>query len=293
MGTPNAELSDLLAVPVEARIQPMTRLAVELAAARVGGGSLDSALVAGVTAALVELLESGVGDTPERVALGDALGALGDPRLRRPDQDDYWALVAVDGYSLRVGRYLVTNYEWRLWVDGGGYQRDDVWTDEGRAWRDSGAERWTTLAADPAQKSLLSPNQPVVGVTWFEAMAYATTFGARLPERLERSQIVRGDGKRPYPWGEPFGTGRANTREEVVNRSTAVGLFRGDVTPDGVYDLAGNVGEWTLDGTGDKRVYHPGSWRQPSMAAWAKALAIRPPDSRGDDLGFRLVADLS
>jgi formylglycine-generating enzyme required for sulfatase activity len=137
------------------------------------------------------------------------------------------------------------------------------------------------------------PNQPVVGVNWFEAMAYATTFGARLPYRLERSQIVRGEARRPYPWGEPFGTGRANTREEVVNRTSAVGLFRGDVTPEGVYDLAGNVGEWTLDGTGDKRVYHPGSWRQPSMAAWAKALAIRPPDGRGDDLGFRLVADLS
>ena len=104
---------------------------------------------------------------------------------------------------------------------------------------------------------------------------------------------MRGLEKRPYPWGEPFGHGNAATREEVLGRPVAIGLFRSDMTPDGVWDLAGNVAEWTLDIAGDKRVLHPGSWKQPSMESWAKAIAIQSPDYRSDDLGFRIVADAS
>lgn len=293
MTLPHAELSALLAMPAAGRLEPLTKLAVELVAGRSRGDQLDPGLVGSVTEALVALLESGAGEPRARVALGDALGQLGDPRLRTPDQADYWARVDLDGYALRVGRYAVTNWEWRLWLAQGGYDRAESWTEDGLAWRASGAPGWATLSGTSEMQDLLCPNQPVVGVNWYEAMAYARSFGARLPERLERSAIVRGLGKRPYPWGEPFGTGNANTREEVTGRPSAVGLFRGDVTPEGIYDLAGNVAEWNLDEVGDKRVYHPGSWRQPSMAAWAKALALRSPDSRADDLGFRLVVDLS
>lgn len=292
MGPLHAELSAILAMPAEDRLEPLTRLALSLVEARARGESIDEALLIGVTDALLSSFETDVGEPKVRVALGEALGLLGDPRLRLPEQPDYWADVDVDGYGLRVGRHPVTNWEWRQWVDGGGYQRDDIWSAEGLAWRDSGAPRWTDGARDPANASLLIPNQPVVGVTWFEADAFARAHGARLPERLERSQIVRGAGKRPYPWGEPFGAGNANTREEVVGRPSAVGLFRGDMTPEGIFDLAGNVAEWNQDEVGDKRVYHPGSWRQPSMASWAKALALRAPDTQADDLGLRLVTDL-
>ncbi len=291
MSPRHAELSSLLALPAEQRLEPLSRLALELVDARASGLDGEPGLVSGVVDALVVLLESGAGETRARVVVGEALGLLGDPRLRTPEQPDYWASVDMDGYTLRVGRYPVTNQEWRRWVEGGGYDRDELWTADGLAWRDSGAPRWADFARDPSHRPLLIPNQPVIGVTWFEAMAYARGAGARLPERAERSQIVRGSGKRPYPWGEPFGSGNANTREEVVGRPCAVGLFRGDQTPDGVFDLAGNVAEWNQDEVGDKRIFHPGSWRQPSMAAWAKALALRAPDSRADDLGLRLVSD--
>jgi formylglycine-generating enzyme required for sulfatase activity len=71
-----------------------------------------------------------------------------------------------------------------------------------------------------------------------------------------------------------------------------VGLFVHDRTPEGVTDLAGNAAEWLADdmGTGE-RLYHPGSWKQPSMASWAKALQTAPPDYRAPDLGFRLIRD--
>lgn len=293
MGLPNTELSALLALPAESRLEPLTRLATAMVAARAHDQSVDPGFQGAVAEALTALLESGAGDGRTRLVLGEALGHLGDPRLRLPDQPDYWALVDMDGYSLRIARYPVTVWEWRRWVEAGNYQRDEWWDEAGRAWRDSGAQLWPDMARDPDLRPFLVPNQPVVGVTWHEAMAYARSFRARLPERAERSHVVRGQERRPYPWGEPFGTGRANTREEVMGRPCAVGLYRLDRTPEGVFDLAGNVGEWTVDEVGDKRVYHPGSWRQPSMASWAKALALRAPGSRSDDLGFRLAADLT
>ncbi len=292
MAPQHVELSTLLALPAEARLEPLTRMAATLVAARAGGEPLEDDQVAAVTDALVALLESGVGDPADRVALGEALGALGDPRLSTPNQPAYWATTELDGYRLRVARFPVTSWEWRRWIDQGGYDRDEHWTPDGLAWRNSGAQRWAEYAQDAEVQGMLLPNQPVIGVNWFEAIAYARSFGARLPERAERSEIVRGSGKRPYPWGEPFGMGNANTREEVLSRPCAVGLFRADCTPEGIFDLAGNVAEWNQDEVGDKRIYHPGSWRQPSMAAWAKALALRAPDARGDDLGLRLVTDL-
>ena len=147
---------------------------------------------------------------------------------------------------------------------------------------------WGDLAKDPEVAHLVIPNHPVVGVNWYEADAYARAHGARLISNGERRWIVRGVEKRPYPWGQPFGDGNANTREESLGQPCAIGLFLRDRTPDGVWDLAGNVAEWLGDGSDEKRMLHPGSWVRPSMASWAKALELSPPDTRSADLGFRL-----
>ena len=289
----SAVLKDLLSLPPEDQLTPLTRLASALADAQDRGEAASEDDLAATRAALVALVASGVGEGRARLELGEALGRLGDPRLRRPNQPDYWVEVPLEGFNLRVGRYLVTNWEWQRWVDEGGYAHDANWSPEGLLWRDGGSDRWTDLMKSPGLSRFLVPNQPVVGVNWYEAMAYATAMGARLPERAERSQITRGVGKRPYPWGEPFGAGNANTREEVLGRPCAVGLFVADTTPEGVCDLAGNAAEWAIDEVGDKRVTHPGSWKQPSMASWAKALALLPPEGRAPDLGFRLVQDVA
>ena len=71
-----------------------------------------------------------------------------------------------------------------------------------------------------------------------------------------------------------------------------MGLYTRDCTPEGVYDLAGNVAEWTMDEADDEVIIHPGSWNQPSMSAWAKARALVPQKTRSADLGFRLARDV-
>jgi len=277
-------------------------------------GLVDAALAAGqpvpeeVLRATVQAVHAGAGTGHVRLALGDALGRAGDPRLRSPGDAGYWVETTTDyGDPLVVGAFPVTVAEFQAWVDAGGYADRAVWSDEGWAWLDATSDPWPELSKN-LDASLLVPNQPVVHVTFFEADAYATAHGARLIRTDERLWIVRGEERRPYPWGAPFGEGHANTREEALGRPCAVGLFGGDQTPEGVYDLAGNVAEWTGDDElpyvdfdsvdeGEEpavlqcRTIHPGAWNQPALAAWAKAKALVVPESRWNALGFRLARD--
>ncbi len=241
---------------------------------------------------LLELLKSDVGTGSERLAAGELLGLLGDPRLKSPSESEYWVSFAPpsgDDYSL--GRFQVTNQEFHEFVDAGGYKAQEHWTDAGWAWLQGCDDPWHTLSSRDGSLPYLVPNQPVVGVTLHEAVAYASWRGARLPRWSERVFAVRGEEKRPYPWGSPFGEGNANTAEEVLGRPCAVGIYLHDRTPDGVYDMAGNAGEWTADNDGQEYLLHPGSWDQPSLAAWAKALTTEGPEARWGALGFRLARD--
>lgn len=244
-----------------------------------------------VVQALVGELEAGTGTPKERVALGEVLGLLGDPRLRTAADEEYWARVPGEDGDIVIGRYMVTNAEFKAFVDAGGYEPGDHWDEAGKAWLADATDAWPVRAAGEDVDVYIVPNQPVVGVTWHEARAYARFHGCRLPRFDERLWVVRGEERRPYPWGSPFGDGNANTKEEVLGRPTAVGLFRNDRTPEGVYDLGGNAAEWAEDGVGEDRWIHPGAWDQPSMAAWAKAREIEPVTSRWGGLGFRLVRE--
>ena len=283
-----ARLQALASEPPEARLEALSALVGEVDVGELAGSEAGNLLAA----QLVEVIDSGEGSGRDRLVLGELLGHLGDPRLSAPADEDYWVRIPSDlGGEVVVGRFPVTNAEYKAWVDAGGYDDATAWTDEGKAWLDQTDDPWPVQAARDGSAPYIVPNQPVVGVTFFEADAYARAHGARLLNNDERVWVVRGEERRPYPWGSPFGEGHANTREEVLERPCAVGLFVGDRTPEGVCDLAGNVAEWNGDVVGAVRMIHPGAWDQPSMAAWAKAKELNPPDARWAGLGFRLARD--
>ena len=284
-------LSEILAHPAGVRLEKLTSFAEELASSADAGEAAPKELSQATVAALLEVVQSGEGSPKLRLGIGEALGRLGDPRLNKPDEAGYWVPTELDLGPVHVGRFPVTIAEWQRFVAVGGYEDDSFWSKDGLAWRDGVRQLWPDLAARDSIKHLVVSNQPVVGVSWFEAEAYATQHNARLLSFDERMQVARGDERRPYPWGEPFGRGNANTREEVLGKPCAVGLFVRDRTPEGIADLAGNVAEWTADRIGDDCVIHPGSWEQTSMASWAKARALEPASTRVAALGFRLARD--
>ncbi|MBN2797659.1 MAG: SUMF1/EgtB/PvdO family nonheme iron enzyme [Deltaproteobacteria bacterium] len=274
-----SQLQDILALEPEERVEQLSELL------KSGMDALDPAEL---VPAIVAVLDEDAGLPRDRCVLARALSQWGDPRLLLPTDPGYWIHIAREDGVLDVARDVVTNHEFSRFVEVDGYARRAWWSDEGWAWLQTQPETWRERRELLTAEGLAFANYPVVGVNWYEAEAFALAHGARLLDFDERLWVVRGEERRPYPWGAPFRGGKANTREEVLGHPCAVGLFIGDRTPEGVRDLAGNVAEWTSDEVGQDRWLHPGSWNEPSMASWAKARAHKSPTEWARDLGFRI-----
>jgi formylglycine-generating enzyme len=109
-------------------------------------------------------------------------------------------------------------------------------------------------------------NHPMVMVTWFGAKSYCESNGWRLPTEVEWEKAARGTDGRPFPWGEEIERNQANhySSHDIFEKvagglgdTTPVGFYNGSTyldyqtidsaSPYGLYDMAGNVWQWTGD----------------------------------------------
>ncbi|MDI6744105.1 MAG: SUMF1/EgtB/PvdO family nonheme iron enzyme [Thermodesulfovibrionales bacterium] len=96
---------------------------------------------------------------------------------------------------------------------------------------------------------------PVVNVSWHDANTYCKALGKRLPSEEEREKAARGTDERLYPWGKAFDKAKANTREAGIKGTVPVGSYESGKSPYGIYDMAGNVREWTDNWYDEKKIY--------------------------------------
>ena len=138
--------------------------------------------------------------------------------------------VYLDAYE--ISRYEITNAQYRAFI-----QATDRPTPRGH----NGEDTW-------ADETLNGGTQPVVGVTWFDAQAFAEWIGGSLPTEAQWERAARGTETRTYPWGDipPKARQHANFARRY-NRPMPVGQFPKGESPKGIADLAGNVWEWCLD----------------------------------------------
>ena len=199
-----------------------------------------------------------------RAALDDEMALVpeGDVRLAQPcgdtREDDATAsrgkLVYVD--PLFLDRHPVTNRQYQQFVTGGGYEQMALWDPE--IW--AGILDFVDQTAHPGPRYWRDgmfprgqQDHPVVGVSWYEAAAYARWLGKRSPTDPEwvkaASWPVPVAGgiplERRFPWGDSLDPKRANLWETQIGKVVPVTEFADGVSAGGVYGLIGNVWEWT------------------------------------------------
>jgi formylglycine-generating enzyme required for sulfatase activity len=259
-----------------------------------------------VTGLAARLLDKTIADPAAnlltaRVAGGLVLGRLGDPRPGVTTLPPRMTGVIAGKFlyddkkeeretaPFRASVYPITNAQFKLFIEAGGYANPDWWSAEGQKWLAAPPDYRNRPITQPEywdDPMWNAPNQPVVGVTWYEAEAFChwlsewtnermgentnlrmnespngdpvartqseivnpkSKIEFRLPTEAEWERLARGQHGREYPWGNAWEAGICNTGELGVKQTTPVGLFPAGESPTGAYDCAGNVWEWGAD----------------------------------------------
>jgi len=156
--------------------------------------------------------------------------------------------------EFQLAHVPVTVNQYTIFLKSGAGDERRWWSKEGWSWRQGESEGWGREDRSKPAGWDLQYNRyhhPVTGVTWYEAEAYCKWIGhvknmpARLATEEEWERAARGDDTRPFPWGESFEISRTNTMEAEIGRTEPTGKHVSDISPFGIYDMAGNVQEWT------------------------------------------------
>lgn len=237
--------------------------------------------------------------------------------------------------AFAIARYPVTNAQYGLFIADDGYNRERPWWGQaGRAWliRDDAQtlglapwqsrqfkqqpEFWTTERFGVSRL-----NSPVVGVSWYEAMAFCRwltqhsqynpeNYTYTLPSEAEWEYAARGAERRRYPWGDTEPDAEHANFADAFQGATPVGCYTPGATPEGITDMAGNVWEWTRSrfqpypyGLDDERaaeddparhqwIARGASWHSRSIRLRAATRNLNHADNAFHDLGFRLCQRL-
>lgn len=207
----------------------------------------------------------------------DVLGRIGDSRLglmSRPMQ--------IKGQKpFRVGRFPVTNSEYWQYVEDARAPAPSHWVN----------------GEFPIQMA----NHPVVNVTFYEAVEYCVWKSEkagriyRLPSVAEWMYAGQDGLDRDFPWGNRYDPNMLNAGgpDDGEIHTTPVGIYSGGRTTNlQIYDMLGNVWEWTSDRALNQCILKGGSWRTQHSDLRREKISIElnlPPKNCRDDVGFRVI----
>lgn len=230
------------------------------------------------------------------------------PAANYPIGNDSFALsrpvhtLHIETFAIMQG--TVTNQQFADFVSAGGYRKEDTWSEMGLRWRKS---KKTLVPAFWTDSNFNAPEQPLVGISWYEALAFAnwqaidTGQKWRLPSEVEWEVSANFEGE-----------GQIHSADSGLQK-TIPAIDRGYQSSHGAWNLQGNVWEWCStrwgrnwqsldysypysadDGREDlsgshARVMRGGSWFDPVQEAHPAKRARYLPGSRASNIGFRLI----
>jgi serine/threonine protein kinase len=236
-------------------------------------------------------------------------GVVGNPLIRRldPVSEVPEGMVRVAGSDgpqgsipdFFIGRYEVTNREYKTFVDQGGYRDPDYWThpfvDDGEL-----LERGAAMARLVDRSGLPGPatwvggsypqgqeDHPVSGVSWYEAAAYAEWAGVELPTALHWEVA----GGRRTPLLRWYQLGGMTTLAPFSNFDSSGPLAVGSrpsLSAYGTWDMPGNVREWCYNEAEAGRIVRGGAWNDNPYAFYN--VTALPPMDRSPTNGFRVAS---
>ncbi len=220
-------------------------------------------------------------------------------KVARPEEQPQHEVCITRSYW--IDAYEVTDADYQKFIDDGGYSNPAYWSADGWQWK-----RSNDVTGPKNDSGFTSLQQPRVGVSWYEADAYARWRGGRLPSEAEWEYAARGPSSSIYPWGDTWDGSRLNA-ENGLGQTSVVGSYPASKNWIGAYDLAGNALEWVNDwydgnyyqqkdkndpsgpASGQHHVLRGGSWRHSSDFARAAARISDLPGLRDATDGFRVV----
>lgn len=196
--------------------------------------------------------------------------------------------------SFFIDRYEVSNREYMAFVEATGHALPDFMKDV----------------------RLNQPEQPVVGVSWNDAQAYAQWAGKRLPTEAEWEKAARGTDRREWPWGNTWDTGLKFLLLNFFGKldnfefTAPVNSNQEGASPYGIYNMAGNAWEWCLDWfeasyyedtpelnprgpfKGVQKILKGGGWTNTLESVRISHRIRNYPDVRLEIYGFRCVKEI-
>jgi formylglycine-generating enzyme required for sulfatase activity len=238
-------------------------------------------------------------DLERMVHVPEGLYPLGD-RTGHGADSEFWPAYQAHVRGFWIDAYLVTNRKYQEFVAATGQH----------------SSRFSSFP------EVMRPLQPVIGLDWDDADAYCRWRAKRLPTEWEWEVAARAGDTRSYPWGDEapdaggvwranLGDGRQTVKDPAAYAAdgfyltSPVGAYTAN--PWGLYDMAGNVWQWTSTAfdhyvfrkfpnrgdppadnpASDYRTTRGGAW---TSSAWSARSTVRksaPRKGRDIDLGFR------
>lgn len=256
----------------------------------------------------------------QRIETGQVLGKLGDPRRgvgkneKTGLPDIVWCHIPAGSFEMGsdkgcddekpihevslnefyMSRYPVTQAQFKLFIDAEGYKTENYWSEakHAKVWSNGVVRGWREIDMRGKPKFYRFPfdldNHPVVGITWYEALAYCRWLDDRLtkasnitlwnaeglktikkpdglkvilPSEAEWEYAAHGGKDYEYPWGNEITPDHANYRDTGIDSTSAVGSFPKGENGYGLLDMIGNVWEWTRSHS-EKYPYTPKNDRE-------------------------------